>query len=133
MMNVHNKSKSISQIALETLDEPKKKKSSKKVVKKVTAKKSTTKKVTTKKAKVKKTDQSTRTRSAKADDLLKKIMDGPTFNIPKEMFTECLFRRDFGQYIACEMTRLYREWATNNLLKDLKILIIELQDKQNEQ
>lgn len=127
-MNVHNKSKSISQVALDTLDKPKKKKSSKKSSKKA-VKKSTTKKVTTKKATVKKSDPRTRTRSARADDLLKRIMDGPTFNIPKEMFTECLFRRDFGQYIACEMNRLYREWAVNNLLKDLKILIVELNDK----
>ena len=100
MMNVHNKSKSISQVALDTLDKPKKKKSSKKAVKKSTVKKSITKKVKSKKAKVKKPDPRTRTRSARADDLLKKIMDGPTFNIPKEMFTECLFRRDFGQYIS---------------------------------
>jgi hypothetical protein len=114
---------------IEKLENPKKKKSAKKSVKKTTTNKSKTKKVTAKKSKVKKPDPRTRTRSARADDLLKKIMDGPTFNIPKEMFTECLFRRDFGQYISCEMSRHYKEWAVNNLLKDLKILIVELQEK----
>lgn len=113
MTNNKNKSvKPTSSSAIKTLSTPVKKKSIKKVVIK---------------SEVKKVDARIRTRKQRASDLFKLIMDGPTFQVHKDMFVESLFRQDFGKYVACEINRFYREWAVKNLVKDLKILIAELQ------
>lgn len=112
MMNNKNKAgKSISSVTLETLSKSVKKKSTKKPVKKHA---------------FKKVDTRIRTRSQRANDLFKLILEGPTFEITKDMFVESLFRRDFGQYVSSEINRFYREWAINNLVKDLKILVTEI-------
>ena len=74
----------------------------------------------------KKTPSRERTRKQRAEGMMKILLNGPELKVSKDMFTECLLRRDFGSYIECEINRTYKEWFVNNIFKDLKILIPEV-------